>query len=59
MSMKYNYDFSELVRNDKRFSGKVELDSKIILDILINSIETRDWDMIEELIKVMKNERQG
>ena len=57
--MKYNYDFSELVRNDKRFSGKVELDSKIILDILINSIETRDWDMIEELIKVMKDERQG
>ena len=59
MNMKYNYDFKELIKNDKRFSGKVNLNNKIILEVLINSLETKDWDLIEELIRAIKDERQG
>ena len=59
MNMKYNYDFKELIKNDKRFDGKVYLNNKIILEVLINSLETKDWDLIEELIRAIKDERQG
>ena len=59
MNMKYSYDLQELIKNDKRFDGQVRLTNKIILEVLINSLETKDWDLIEELIKAIKDERQG
>ena len=51
---KYSYDFKELIKNDKRFDGRVDLTNEVILEILINSIETKDWDLIKELILMLK-----
>ena len=51
---KYNYNFKELIKNDKRFDGKVNLTHEVILEILINSIETKDWDLIKDLIVALK-----
>ena len=52
---KYDYNFKELIKNDKRFDGKVNLTHGVILEILINSIETKDWDLIKDLIVALKD----